>query len=65
GPTHPDTASSLNNLAILSYYEGDKAEAARLMRQALTIRGAALGANHPDSQSSRRSLDVIEAELKG
>jgi hypothetical protein len=32
GPDHPDTAQSLNNLAVLS--RRDKPEAARLMQQA-------------------------------
>ena len=59
GPDHPDTARSLNNLAILCYHERQLAEAARLMRRALVIREAALGPNHPDTQSSRQSLAVI------
>ena len=63
GPDHPDTAYSLNNLAVLAYYEGDMPEAARLMRRALAIREKALGAQHPLTQSSRRSLAAIEDAL--
>jgi Tfp pilus assembly protein PilF len=63
GPDHPDTARSLNNLAILCYHEGDMPEAARLMRRALEIREARLGPEHPDTQGSRQSLTIIEARL--
>ena len=64
GDAHPDTARSLNNLAILCYYEGDLEEAHRLMQQALAIRDERLGPDHPDSRSSRASLAVIEAKLR-
>ena len=63
GPDHPDTARSLNNLAILSYYEKNMPEAARLMRRALAIWEKKLGANHPQTQSARETLSVIEAAL--
>jgi hypothetical protein len=39
-------------------------EAARLMRRALEIWEARLGPEHPDTQSSRRSLAAIEARLR-
>ncbi|MCA9926691.1 MAG: tetratricopeptide repeat protein, partial [Anaerolineales bacterium] len=63
GADHPDTAGSLNNLAILSYYEEDFVEAARLMRRAVTIRRSRLGDNHPDTKGSVESLAVIESKL--
>jgi hypothetical protein len=64
GPQHPDTARSLNNLAILCYYEGNLAEAAELMRRALAIRESVLGVQHPDTQGSRKSLAAIEEKLR-
>jgi Flp pilus assembly protein TadD len=64
GPDHPDTALSLNNLAILCYYEGKPEEAARLMRRALAIWEAKLGPGHPDTQNARRSLAAIEERLQ-
>jgi len=64
GPDHPDTASSLNNLATLCYYEGELEKAVRLMRRALAIWEAALGPEHPDTQSARRSLAAIEERLQ-
>lgn len=63
GPDHPDIASTLNNLAILAYYEGDYAAAVRLMRRALTISEQRLGPQHPNTVNSRQSLAVIEAKL--
>ncbi|MCA9962662.1 MAG: hypothetical protein KC423_00405 [Anaerolineales bacterium] len=45
-------------------YEGDLAGAARLMRRALGIWERRLGANHPNTQSSRQSLAAIEADLR-
>jgi tetratricopeptide (TPR) repeat protein len=65
GDEHPDTARSLNNLAILCYYENDFKEAADLMRKALAIRMKVLGADHPDTKSTMGSLEVIEQKLKG
>ncbi|PDW01158.1 hypothetical protein CJ255_19550, partial [Candidatus Viridilinea mediisalina] len=38
GAEHPDTAISLNNLAINHYYQGDLVTAERLMSRALQIR---------------------------
>ena len=64
GPDHPHTATSLNKLAILCYYESDYKSAAELMRRALSIYEAVLGADHPDSRSSRESLRVIVAKLE-
>jgi len=64
GPEHPDTATSLSNLAVLCANEEDFEEAARLMRRALEIREAKLGPEHPDTQSSRQSLANIEARLR-
>lgn len=65
GPTHPDTALSLNNLAILRYYDGHFAQAAKLTRRAFLIWEQALGSDHPDTISSRQSLMAIEERLQG
>lgn len=62
--TQMNAARSLNNLAILCYYEQNLPEAAALMRRALTIFQQVLGPQHPDTQSSRRSLAVIEAAMQ-
>ena len=43
GERHPDTATSLNNLAVLLQAQGDYAAAKPLHEQALAIRKAVLG----------------------
>jgi hypothetical protein len=50
GPDHPDTAQSINNLALVLYAKGDYAGAEPLLRRALAIREKALGPNHPDTR---------------
>jgi hypothetical protein len=63
GEDHPGTARSLNNLAILFYYENNFKEAAKLMQQALAIRKKVLGKDHPNTRSSMESLAEIEKRL--
>ena len=63
GPSHPDTARSLNNLGVLCYYEGELEQCAVLLRRALAIYEQSLGAEHPDTRSTRESLAVVEARL--
>ncbi len=63
GPTHPDTATSLNNLAALLYAQGDYAAAQPLFERALTIREAALGPTHPDTVTSLTNLaELLRAQ---
>ena len=47
GERHPDTAASLNNLAVLLQAQGDYAAAKPLYEQALAIHEAVLGERHP------------------
>jgi tetratricopeptide (TPR) repeat protein len=56
GDRHPDTASSLNNLAELYRSKGGYAEAEPLYVQALEIWKAELGDHHPDTASSLNNL---------
>lgn len=46
GPDHPDTATSLNNLALLYQYVGDYAKAEPLLQRALAIYRKRCGASH-------------------
>jgi hypothetical protein len=64
GEEHPYTAGSLNNLAILCYYEGKFRIAFDLMHRALGVRLNVLGPDHPDTHSTQQSLTVIEESLK-
>ncbi|GAK60191.1 kinesin light chain-like protein [Candidatus Vecturithrix granuli] len=59
GPEHPDTATSLNNLAVLYKTMGNYAQAEPLYQRALVIREKALGAEHPDTAQSLNSLATL------
>jgi len=61
GPEHPDTAQSLNYLALLHHVQGLYAKAEPLFQRALAIREKALGPEHPDTAQSLNDL----AELYG
>ena len=56
GERHPDTAASLNNLAVLLEAQGDYAAAKPLYEQALAIHKAVLGERHPDTATSLNNL---------
>jgi Tetratricopeptide repeat len=47
GRSTPDVATSLNNLALLHYSQGQYAEAEPLSKGALAIREKALGPEYP------------------
>ena len=56
GKDHPDTATSLNNLAVLYRAQGKYAEAEPLYQRALAIYEQQLGQDHPDTASSLNNL---------
>ncbi|MFM7640403.1 MAG: tetratricopeptide repeat protein, partial [Cyanobium sp.] len=56
GPEHPDTATSLNNLAALYNSQGAYAKAEPLYLRALAIREKAQGPDHPDTATSLNNL---------
>ena len=56
GAEHPDTASSLNNLAGLYRDQGNMRRRSRSTMRALAIREQQLGAEHPDTASSLNNL---------
>jgi len=59
GPEHPDTARSLNNLAVLYHDMGAYAKAEPLYLRALAIREQALGPEHRDMATSLNGLGVL------
>jgi tetratricopeptide (TPR) repeat protein len=59
GEDHPNTASSLNNLAGLYKSQGRYGEAEPLYQQALEIRRSQLGDDHHDTASSLNNLAVL------
>ena len=56
GPEHPDTATSLANLARLYDSMGDYIRAEPLHKRALAIREKTLGPKHPDTTASLENL---------
>jgi tetratricopeptide (TPR) repeat protein len=68
GPEHPQTATSLDNLAILVRDQGDFAGARQLFERALAIREKARGLGHPDTATTLNHLGVVlhaEGDLVG
>ena len=56
GDDHPDTVSSIDNLAELYRAQGKYSEAVLLCRRALEIREQKFGPTHPDTASSLNNL---------
>ena len=48
GPDHPETAQSLNNLAVAHFENGDSRAAEQLYKRSIAIKEAALGPEHPE-----------------
>ena len=59
GPDHPDVATSLNNLALLYYTQGEYAAAEPLYKRALQIDEKALGPDHPSVATSLNNLAAL------
>jgi serine/threonine protein kinase/tetratricopeptide (TPR) repeat protein len=56
GPDHPDTLSSMSNLAISYWAAGQNERALKLSEETLALRKAKLGPDHPDTLSSMNRL---------
>jgi tetratricopeptide (TPR) repeat protein len=56
GPEHPDTATGLNNLALLYRTMGQMAQALPLYQRALAIREKVRGPEHPDTATALYNL---------
>jgi tetratricopeptide (TPR) repeat protein len=59
GPDHPDTALSLNNLALLLQDQDELAAARAMHERALAIREKALGPDQPDTAESLNNLALL------
>ncbi len=59
GAEHPDTATSLNNLALLYYAQGKYSEAEPLLLRALAIYEQQLGREHPTTQAVREMYSLL------
>ena len=56
GDEHPDTLTSMNNLATTLYAQGDLAGAQEIQEQVLEISRRILGDEHPDTSMSAWNL---------
>src|SRR5947199_10757795 len=62
GAHHPDTATSLNNLASLYGSQGKYSEAEPLYVRALHISEEQLGAHHPQTQQVMKNYSTLLAQ---
>ncbi len=58
GPEHPDTLSTLQNLAVTLYAQGDLSGARERYERALAAYERILGLEHPDTLSTLQNLAV-------
>jgi tetratricopeptide (TPR) repeat protein/DNA-binding XRE family transcriptional regulator len=59
GLEHPDTASTLNNLAVLYFYQGRYEQAEQLLLRALVVREHVLGSEHPDIANTLDTMALV------
>ncbi|MGA0200155.1 MAG: tetratricopeptide repeat protein, partial [Prochlorotrichaceae cyanobacterium] len=64
GADHPDTATSLNNLAGLYRAQGRYSEAEPLYQRALTVAEAVLGSEHPTTVTFRNNYETLQRQLE-
>ncbi|KAH6629433.1 hypothetical protein C7974DRAFT_394464 [Boeremia exigua] len=63
GDEHPDTLTSMHNLAYTLWSLSRHKEAIALMEPCFQLRQQVLGEQHPDTQSSLETLDGWRADL--
>ena len=54
---HPDTLSSMNNLAVTYWNQGRRNEATELMKEVVDLRTKTIGVNHPDTIGAAQFLN--------
>ncbi len=65
GNEHPDTATCMNNLALLYQAKGDYYHAESLYQRALEILEKVLGAKHPNTIMCRNNLETCRTKMGG
>ena len=63
GKEHPDTLTSMNNLAEVLGSQGKYEEAERINRQTLALRESVLGKENPDTLTSMNNLAKVLRNL--
>ncbi|PVF91423.1 hypothetical protein CPB86DRAFT_719448, partial [Serendipita vermifera] len=56
GPRHPDTITTMNNLAYTLRDRGQLKEAQEIYQEALVLRKNVLGQRHPDTINTMKGL---------
>ncbi len=64
GDDHPDTLSSMKNLAIRYSEAGRRNEALQLTDKVVELRKSKLGEDHPDTLSSSRLLAYLKEKTE-
>ena len=64
GAEHPDVASSLFNLAMVYKYDGKPGEAVKCLKEALAVRQALFGPDHPETAQVELELTVLLVDRK-
>ena len=65
GDRHPDTVTSLNNLAMLYYAMNRFPEAAAMMAGVVDIFEEILGPDHPNTATVRKNWAKIQKAIEG
>ena len=64
GPEHPDTLSTINNLALLYVNQGKYEQAEPLYQRALASYELVLGTNHPTTIMVRNNYAILLEKMK-
>jgi hypothetical protein len=64
GDEHPDTLTSINNLAITLWHQGEAPSARNLMAMAVAGYLSTLGAAHPNTANAQRTLAHMQGSEK-
>ncbi|CAF5047691.1 unnamed protein product, partial [Rotaria socialis] len=62
-PTHPDLASSYNNIGLVYYNMGEYSKALPLLEKALGIFRKSLPLTHPHIKSVLNAIDRVKEKL--
>ena len=64
GQEHPDVANALFNLGMVYKFDGKTGEAVKFMEEALKVRQALFGEDHPDTAQIEMELTVLLVDRK-
>ena len=62
GEQHPDSLTTMGNLAAVLWQEGERAEAYALQQQVVELQRRALGEDNPATRGASAVLEMMERE---